>query len=109
MESLFTDVLLQRAINIILDCAYNNKLIASQLKKRTLKKPTKDTCNKTVFTTNYKLYQQIDGVSMGSSLGPVLANIIMTEMEKTIIKKFIDDKILLFNGRYADNTLVVIK
>ena len=32
---------------------------------------------------------------MGSSLGPLFPNIIMTEMEKTIIKKFIDDKILL--------------
>ena len=46
---------------------------------------------------------------MDSSLGPLLANIIMTEVEKTIIKKFIDDKILLFYGRYVDNTLVVIK
>ena len=42
-------------------------------------------CCRTVFSANNKLYQQIDGVSMGSSLGPVLANIIMTEMEKTII------------------------
>ena len=33
----------------------------------------------------------------------------MTEMEKTIIKKFIDDKTLLFYGCYVDNTLVVIK
>ena len=41
---------------------------------------------------------------MGSSLGPLLANIIMNEMEKTIIKKF-----LLFYGRYVDDTLVVIK
>ena len=46
---------------------------------------------------------------MGSSFGPLFANIIMTEMEKTIIRKFIDDKILLFYGRYADDTLVVIK
>ena len=33
----------------------------------------------------------------------------MTEMEKTNIKKFIDDMILLFYGRYVDDTLVVIK
>ena len=46
---------------------------------------------------------------MGSSLGPLLANIIMTELERTIIKKFIDDKILLFYGRYVNDTLVVIK
>ena len=45
---------------------------------------------------------------MGSSLGPLLANIIVTKMEKTIIKKFIDDKILLFYGYYFDYTLVVI-
>ena len=46
---------------------------------------------------------------MGSSLGPLLANIVMTNIEKTIIKKFIDDKILLFYGRYVDDTLVLIK
>ena len=46
---------------------------------------------------------------MGSSLGPLLPNIIMTDMEKTIIKKFIDDKILLFYGRCVDDTLVAIK
>ena len=46
---------------------------------------------------------------MGSSLCPLLANIVMTNIEKTIIKKFIDDKILLFYGRYVDDTLVLIK
>ena len=33
----------------------------------------------------------------------------ITEMEKTIIKKFIHGKILLFYGCYVDDTLVVIK
>ena len=42
-------------------------------------------CCRTVFSANNELYQQIDGVSMGSSLGPLLTNIIMTEMEKAII------------------------
>ena len=92
-----------------MDRVCNNKLIATQLKKLTLKKLIKDTCSKTVFSTNDILYQQIDGVSMCSSLGPLLANIILTKMEKTIIKKFIVDKILLFYGRYVDDTLVVIK
>ena len=46
---------------------------------------------------------------MGSSLGPLLANIIMVEMEKTIIKKFIDDNILLFYEHYVHDTLVVIR
>ena len=42
-------------------------------------------------------------------MGSFVANIIMTEMEKIIIEKFIDDKILLFYGRYVDITLLVIK
>ena len=57
---------------------------------------------------NKKLYQQIDAVSLGSSLGPLLANIIMTELERKVIKQFIDDKTLMFYGRYVDDTLVVI-
>ena len=51
VESLFTNVPLQRTINIILDCVYNNKLVATQLKKRTLKKLIKDTCSKTIFSS----------------------------------------------------------
>ena len=38
-----------------------------------------------MFSFKNKLYQQKDGVSMGSSLRPVLANIIMTELEHVVI------------------------
>ena len=100
MESLFTNVILQRTINI--DRVFNSKLIATRLKERTLKKLIKDSCSKTVFSASNRLYQQIDGVSMGSSTGPLLANIIINEIGKTIIKKFIDEKILLFYWRYVD-------
>ena len=108
VESLFMNVPLHQTINIILDRVYN-KLTATQLKKRTLKKLIRNTCSKTVFSANIKLYQQTYSVSMGSSLGPLLVNIIMIEMEKTIIKKFIDDNILLFYGHYVHDTLVVIR
>lgn len=58
-------------------------LIPTQLKKQTLKKLIKDTYSKAVFSGSNKLCQQIDGFGMGSSLGPVVANIALTEMEKT--------------------------
>ena len=35
-------------------------------------------------------YKQIDGVSMGSPLGPLIVNIFMTELEKVIIQELID-------------------
>ena len=109
VNSLFTNVPLNRIVNIILDCVYNENLVNTNLRKRTLKKLIEDTCSKTVFTANEKLYQQIDGVSMSSSLGPLLGNIIMTELERKFIKQFIDNKNLMFYGRYVDDTLVVIK
>ena len=44
---------------------------------------------------------------MGCTLDPLLGNI-TTEMEKIIIRKIIDDKILLFYGHFVDDTLVSI-
>ena len=42
---------------------------------------------------NNILYEQIDGISMGGSLGQVLANKIMTECEKVIVDKLMKEKI----------------
>ena len=76
---LFTNVPLNRAVNIILDRAYHENLVNTNLRKRTLKMLIKGTYIKTVFTANKKFYLQISGVSMVSSLGPLLNNIVMTE------------------------------
>ena len=46
---------------------------------------------------------------MGSPLGPVLANIIMTELEEKVIRKFVEDGISKFCGCYVDDTILVIK
>ena len=46
---------------------------------------------------------------MGSSLGPVLVNVIMTELENVIVRKMIDNGLVKFYGRYVDNTLILAK
>ena len=76
--SLFINVSLNRTVNIILDCIYDENFVNTNLRKRTLKKLIKVTCSKTAFIRKKKLYQQTDNVSMGSTLGPLLGNIIMT-------------------------------
>ena len=86
-----------------------DKLVSTNLKKRTLKKLILDTCTKTVFSFNNKLYQQKDGVSMGSSLGPVLANIIMTEIEDVVIKSLIINSTIKLYTRFVDDTSLLIK
>ena len=46
---------------------------------------------------------------MGSPLGPILANIIMTEFETVIVKTLINSSKIVFYKRYVDDTLVLAK
>ena len=74
-----------------------------------MKKLILDTCTKTVFSFNSKFYKQVDGVSIGSPLGPVLANIIMTKLESTIVKELVDKSLVKLYMRYVDDTLLLVK
>ena len=69
----------------------------------------KDTCKKTAFLFDSEIYKQIDGVSMGSPLAPVLANIIMTELESIIMKKLFDTGKMNFYCCYVNDTLLLMK
>ena len=46
---------------------------------------------------------------MGSPLGLVLENIIMTELEKIIIKDLVDKSLIKVYRRYVDDTLLFVK
>ena len=46
---------------------------------------------------------------MGSSLGPVLVNIIVTELEDVVIKPPITNGTIKFYTRFVDDTLLIIK
>ena len=59
VKSLFTNVPLQKTIDVILDWVYNQKLISTNSKKRTLKKLILDTCSKTAFLCNNAIYKQM--------------------------------------------------
>ena len=62
------------------------------------------------FFFNEDIYKQVDGVAMGSPLGPHLANIFMNHMEKkwleecpvqfkpVLYRRYVDDTFLLFNS-----------
>ena len=58
-----------------------------------MKKLLKDACSKTAFIFDNKIYKQIDGVSMGSPLGPLIVNIFITELEN-IIQELIDNNFI---------------
>ena len=65
-------------------------------------------CAKNVhFTFNKDICEQIDGVTMGSPLGPVLAGIIMVELENTMVARLSNH--LYFWRRYVDDTFTFLK
>ena len=109
VELLFTNVLLKETIEIILNRVYTEKKISTTLSKRSIKKLLLDACTKTAFSVNKKLYEQIDGISMGSPLGPLMANVIMTELECVVVKDLFNKGYLKFYIQYMDDMLVLMR
>ena len=65
-------------------------------------------CAKNVpFTFEGNIYVQNDGLAMGLPLGPILANIFMLELERSLILT-LTDKMKSWT-RYVDHTLCYIK
>ena len=59
------------------------------------------------FPFNNEIYQECDGVAMGSPLEPVIAGILMVELQKSLIPNLM--KHMSPWKRYVDNTIAVIK
>ena len=59
------------------------------------------------FSLNDRIYKQIDGVAMGSPLGPVLANVFMVELEKQVLP-LLTNKVSSWE-RYVDDTFTFVK
>ena len=88
VSNLFTNVPLDFTINLILKKVYEQKLVKTKLKKSELKELLEICTKEMHFTLDDKVYQQTDGVCMGSPLGPVLANVFMVYLEETIAPEF---------------------
>ena len=46
---------------------------------------------------------------MGSPLGPMFSNIVMTKLESTIVEELIDKSLVKLYMRYVDDTLLLVK
>ena len=54
------------------------------------------------------LYKQIDGVTMGSPLGPIIANFFLANLENRIVKNKNQHSLKLYL-RYVDDVLLFLK
>ena len=99
---------MNKTIEIILGRVYEKKdLTTTTISKREMKEFLYLCIKNVHFSFSNEIYMQNDGVAMGFPLGPVLANIFMVELERTIIPSF-SDKIKLWK-RYVDDTSTFVK
>ena len=107
VSSLFTNVPLEETIHILADKAFANDRFNEthhlNLSKQDLVDLLEGATKDQLFLFNGQLYEQTDGVAMGSPLGPLLANVFMCSIEETLDCK---GKMPSFNyRRYVDHTV----
>ena len=101
VKSLFTNVPLDETISIVLRKIYDEGKIETNIPRNVMKELLL-LCTKHVhFTFNGDIYIQLDGVAMGSPLGPLLTNVFMCSLEEATLptlevclvhwKSYVDD------------------
>ena len=103
VTSLFTNIPLQKTIDIGKNLIFNHNPNLNITKKE-LNKLFLFATSQTHFIFNSTFYNQIDGVAMGSSLAPVLANIFMGFHESKWLNEYNLNK-PKFYLRYVDDIL----
>ena len=106
--SLFTNIPLQETIQICLDTLYRDDAMQRpHMPETLLQKLLKKATTEIEFSFDNKIYRQIDGVAMGSPLGPILANIFVGHCKSAIksndwpklYDRFVDDTFAIFQDK----------
>lgn len=110
VQSLFTNVPLEETIKICSDSLFLEQDLIFGMNKSQFTSLLKLATSESVFFFNKQLYKQLDGVAMGSPLGPSLANAFLCHHEEIWLKdcpsefkpkayfRYVDDTFLLFDN-----------
>ena len=122
VTSLFTNIPVDETIEIISNHIFAKCIYFEGFNRPQFIKLLSLSVKNCHFTFNGRIYQQIDGVAMGSPLGPLFANIFMSFHEKSwfyncpslfkplLYRRYVDDCFLLFRSldRVTANTLTFL-
>ena len=86
VESLFTNIPLQKTIDLCVDLSFNDKLNIDGFTKTNFHELLTVTLSEPLILFNNEYYKQIDGIAMGSPLGPTLADIFLSYYEQIWLK-----------------------
>jgi hypothetical protein len=109
-ESLFTNVPINETINIIIKQTYKNATLPPpKMPEKALRQLLKICTTEAPFKNiNGDIYKQIDGVSMGSPLGPTFANFYMGYLENNVLLTYANLKPSIY-VRYVDDIFILGK
>ena len=107
VESLFTNIPLKKAINNCVSDLHNKNLYNGKLNKSDLFKLLEIATSESSFIFGFLFYKQIAGVTMGSPLGPTLANVFLchwldyclSHFKPIVCRRYVDDIFILFSTK----------
>ncbi|CAF4527878.1 unnamed protein product, partial [Rotaria sp. Silwood2] len=106
VESLYTNVPVEEAIEIALDFMFKpNKRIDVPFNRVQLETLLNLSLKNAPFRFEEKIYKQIDGVAMGNPLAPIIADLWMQKMEQKLNKFTVNKPIVWL--RYVDDIFCI--
>ena len=109
VKSLFTNIPLDETIEICVEESDRLNLIPYGLTKKQFRQLLQLAVKESIFVFDNQLYQQKDGVAMGSPLGPTLANLFLCFHESAWLSDCPSDFKPIKYNRYVDDCFLVFK
>ena len=109
IESLFTNVPLHETTDLIVNNTSTAQLESFGLNKKVFPKLLDIAAHHSVFSFEGSLYTQVDGVSMGSPIGPSYANSFLCHHETTWLNDCPISFKPIFYKRYIDDTFLIFE
>ena len=106
VSSLFTNVPLDETIVVCADALYDNPDTQPQFSKEVFVELMRSATSTVEFSFNNIMYRQVDGVAMGSPLGPALANIFVGYYKEKLFSEISKPSVYF---RYVDDTFVIFQ
>ena len=109
VDPLFTNVPPDETIEICVNELFKSSQTVSGLNKQQDLEMLLLTIKKNVILFNQKYYSQIDGVAMGSPLGPTFANIFLCYHQTLWLKNCLESFKPVYYERYVDDIFVLFQ
>ena len=109
VESLFTDISLKETIETCCDSLYKNQELLSNNNKNKFEKLLRAALCNNDFLFDGIVYQQVDGVAMGSSLSPSVVYAFLAHYEQIWLNDCPDEFKSVYYKRYVDDIFVLFR